>query len=256
MKRRAVVITTRFFLRIWFIVSLAMVLFTHYQYLVQWFYLKGFAEAIVPLDGSPSEKVEAILHYFRSHPPRLKTDPSNYDEMPITALRSEELLKVCGSVTNAFVHLARSVGIPARGLLLLNEQGITQHVVAEVWLGGRWVVVDPAFKLAMKDRNGRWLSKENLRDLEMLRQATHHITYPPNYTYDRTTYINWRKVPLVGQWLGDWLRKRGWEERLGRPLVLDDPVLARLYFWLFSAILSGSWLLLHHFKERRKDKGA
>jgi transglutaminase-like putative cysteine protease len=46
-------------------------------------------------------------------------------------------------------------------LLLLNERGITQHVVAEVWLNGRWVVVDPAFGLAMKDENGRWLTKED-----------------------------------------------------------------------------------------------
>ena len=226
------------------------------QWLAQRAYLQGFAEAIVPLDASPSKKVDALLRYFRHHPPRFKGALSDWDKDPVAALRFSELLKSCGSAANAFVFLARSLGIPARELLLLNEQGIVQHVVAEVRLDERWVVVDPAFGLAMKDRDNRWLSKEDLRDPKTLRQATRHVAYPLNYTYDRTAYINWRKVPLVGQWLGDWLRKRGWEERLGRPLVLDDPVLARLYFWLFSAILSGSWLLLHHFKERRKDKGA
>jgi hypothetical protein len=63
-------------------------------------------------------------------------------------------------------------------------------------------------------------------------------------------------VPLVGQRLGDWLRKRGWEERIGRPSVLDNSVLARLYFWLISATFSGGWLLWQHLKERRKNKGA
>jgi hypothetical protein len=38
--------------------------------------------------------------------------------------------------------------------------------------------------------------------------------------------------------------------------VLDNSVLARLYFWLISAAFSGGWLLWQHLKERRKNKGA
>jgi hypothetical protein len=239
----------------WFIISLIMFLFTHYQYFAQRFYLKGFVEAIIPLDGSSSDRIEAILHYFRNHPSRLK-GISERDRTPASSLRFEKSMRDCGSATNAFVHLALSAGIPARGLLLLNERGITQHVVAEVWLNGRWVVVDPIFGLAMKDENGRWLTREDLRDPKILRRATRHIDYPPNYTYDRTSYINWRKVPLIGQRLGDWLRKLGWEERLGRPLVLDNAVLARLYLWFFSATLSGSLLFLCSIRKRREGKGA
>jgi transglutaminase-like putative cysteine protease len=123
--------------------------------------------------------VDALLRYFRHHPPRLKTDPNDWDKNPVTVLRSSELLKICGSASAAFVFLARSLGIPARVLLLLNERGVTKHVVAEVWLDGRWVVVEPTFGLAMKDGNGRWLSKEELRDLATLRQATRHVAYPP-----------------------------------------------------------------------------
>jgi transglutaminase-like putative cysteine protease len=243
-------------LGLWFALSLVMAFLAQHQWFAQRAYLQGFAEAIAPLDGSPSEKVDALLRYFRHHPPRLKTDPNDGDKNPVTALRSSELFKICGSASAAFVFLARSLGIPARVLLLLNERGVTKHVTAEVWLDGRWVVVEPTFGLAMKDGNGRWLSKEDLRDLATLRQATRHVAYPPDYTYDRTGYINWRKVPLVGQRLGDWLRKRGWEERIGRPSVLDNSVLARLYFWLISAAFSGGWLLWQHLKERRKNKGA
>jgi len=63
-------------------------------------------------------------------------------------------------------------------------------------------------------------------------------------------------VPLIGQRLGDWLQKLGWEERLGRPLVLDNAVLARLYLWFFSATLSGSLLLFCSIRKRREGKGA
>lgn len=239
---------------LWFVLSLMLASFALHQYLAQRSYLRGFAEAIVPLDGSPSEKVEALLRYFRHHTTRLKGDL--WDENPVTALRHEELLRNCGSAASAFVFLARSLGIPARGLLLLNERGIVQHVVAEVWLDGRWVVVDPAFGMAMKDKQGRWLSKEELRNPETLRFATRDVPYPSDYTYDRTAYINWQKVPLIGARWGEWLRERGLEEWMGRPLWLDNSLLARLYLWLLSSVFSGSSLLWQHFKGRRREKGA
>lgn len=133
-----------------------MVLFTQYSISVRWSYLRGFAESIVPLDGAPPEKVEALLRYFRHHPPRLKTDPNKWREKPEApeVLRHEKLLRTCGSSAVAFVLLASSLGIPARSLLLLNERGVVQHVAAEVWLDERWVVVDPAFGMAMKDKGG------------------------------------------------------------------------------------------------------
>ncbi|MDT7896467.1 MAG: transglutaminase-like domain-containing protein [Armatimonadota bacterium] len=239
-------------LGLWFALSLVMAFLAQHQWLAQRAYLQGFAEAIAPLDGSPSEKVDALLRYFRHHPPRLKTDPNDWDRESVTALRSSELLKICGSASAAFVFLARSLGIPARVLLLLNERGVTKHVTAEVWLDGRWVVVDPAFGMAMKDKGGRWLSKEELKNPESLRSATRNIPYP--YTFDRTAYINWRKLPLVGERIGRWLRRHGLEERLGRPLWLDSPDLAHFYFWLGLSCLSGGLFLRQYI--RRREKGA
>jgi len=236
------------------VVALVMALFTQIRCSVRWSYLRGFAESIVPLDGAPPEKVEALLRYFRHHPPRLKTDPNKWREEPEApeVLRHEELLRTCGSSAVAFVFLASSLDIPARSLLLLNERGVVRHVAAEVWLDGRWVVVDPVFGMAMKDKGGRWLSKEELKNPESLRSATRNIPYP--YTFDRTAYINWRKLPLVGERIGRWLRRHGLEERLGRPLWLDSPDLARFYFWLGLSCLSGGLFLRQYI--RRREKGA
>ena len=34
-------------------------------------YLKGFADAIIPLDGSPEEKTEALAEWFHNEPQRI-----------------------------------------------------------------------------------------------------------------------------------------------------------------------------------------
>lgn len=239
-------------------VALVMALFSQIRCSVRWSYLRGFAESIVPLDGAPSEKVEALLRYFRHHPPRLKTVSDEWREKPPVpeVLRHEELLRTCGSAAVAFVLLASSLGIPARSLLLLNERGVVQHVAAEVWLDGRWVVVDPVFGMAMKDKRGHWLSKEDLKNPETLRSVTRNVPYPSNYTFDRTAYINWRKLPLVGERVENWLCRYGLEERLGRPLWLDSPDLAHFYFWLGLGCLSGGLFLRQYIQGRRRGKGA
>ena len=69
---------------------------------------------------------------------------------PEDTLNYSGLLHVCGSATNAFVNLADSSGLRARRLLLLSPRGTASHVVAEVSLDGRWVVVDPVFGTLLK----------------------------------------------------------------------------------------------------------
>ena len=70
-------------------------------------------------------------------------------------------LDVCGSGgTNAFVNLSRSAGLEARRLLLLAPEHTAKHVVAEVHLEGRWVIVDPAYHVLMKDSRGESLDPQ------------------------------------------------------------------------------------------------
>ena len=81
-------------------------------------------------------------------PSRLPVTPAGVtqDRDPTDTLNYASLLKVCGSATNAFINLADSSGLSSRRLLLVNADGGAKHVVAEVLINGRWIVVDPSFR--------------------------------------------------------------------------------------------------------------
>lgn len=174
-------------------------------------YLNGFANAIVPFHASPQQKAEAILAWMAHGPDRDTLQPQDVSSFrdPEVTLNSKSLLVVCGTATNAFVNVAYSSGLEARRLLLLDSKGEAKHVVVEVYIDGRWVVADPAFRVFLKDAAGHLLTKRDLANVATLRAATSEIpSYDPNYTYERTGYIRLGAIPGVGK-----LLQRGLDSR-------------------------------------------
>src|ERR1700688_4011923 len=148
-------------------------------------YLSGFANAVLPYSSTPENKVAAILAWMQQGPAR-ETDYYSDDSEsrdPVDTLNYKELLSVCGTGTNAFVNLASAGGIQARRLLLLDAQGLnTNHVVAEVLVDGRWVIVDPSFHAILKDSNGHLLTRQELARPGVLEEATRSLAgYNPAY---------------------------------------------------------------------------
>ena len=84
------------------------------------------------------------------------------DRNPIDTLNFQALLQVCGTATNAFENLAVSGGLRARRLLLLDSSLRTKHVDAEVLVNGRWMVVDPAFRVILRSPDGQALTRYEL----------------------------------------------------------------------------------------------
>src|SRR2546423_11554934 len=95
-------------------------------------YLKGFSDAIVPMSAAPEQRVEAILEWMRRGPPRVVADnPATLSARdPETTLNYRQLLAVCGTATNAFLHLSRSADLNVLRLLLLSPDRTAQHLVA------------------------------------------------------------------------------------------------------------------------------
>lgn len=195
-------------------------------------YLKGFADAVVPLSASPEQKVEAILEWMKHGPARrvsVDTDSLTLRD-PQDTLNYQQLLRVCGTATNAFINLASSSGLQARRLLLLGPNWQSKHVVAEVRLDGRWVVVDPAYRAMFRDPQGQLLTRQQLQDPRLFRGAVQAIPgYSSEYTFERTAHVRLARMPVVGnllrKTLGTLLPE--WEETLDWTFVLERRSLAQ-----------------------------
>jgi hypothetical protein len=214
-------------------------------------YLKGFSDAIIPASATPEQKVEAILLWMRNGPPRPVAE--NVDGLnprnPEVTLNYEQLLKVCGTATNAFLNLSRSSGLSARRLLLLSPEHQAKHVVAEVLLDGRWIVVDPTYRIFMRSRDGRSLTREDLRTPALFAEATGIVPgYPQNYTYESYAHVRLSRLPLEGLGLRKILNRMvpGWEEAADWSLLLEREsffvlcasLAALVFFVLFRTVLA------------------
>src|SRR5262245_41014589 len=134
---------------------------------------------------------------------------------PENTLNYQQLLSVCGTETNAFLNLARSSDLPVRRLLLLSSDQNTKHVVAEVQLNGRWIVVDPTYRVIQRNTAGEMLTRDQLRNRQTFEEAIARIPgYPPGYTYESYVHVRVNKVPLGGVRLRSILDRLfpGWEE--------------------------------------------
>jgi hypothetical protein len=222
-------------------------------------YLKGFSDAIVPEASSPQQKVEAILSWIRFGPPRQEA-PSAADlspRDPQDTLNYRQLLAVCGSATNAFLNLSRSTGLQARRLLLLSPEKTSKHVVAEVYLDGRWIIVDATYRVIMKDAKGRLLTRTDLQNPQIFQEATSLIPrYIPEYSYESYAHVRIAALPFHGFHIRELLDRTfpGWDEYFDWSLLLErrsffDLFLSvnALIFLLFSRIFL-AWLADHHLR--------
>jgi hypothetical protein len=208
-------------------------------------YLKGFSDAIVSQGAPPQQKAEEILAWMRNGPPRLEAQPlvAVSPRDPQDTLNYRQLLEVCGSATNAFLNLSRSAGLNARRLLLLTPEHTANHVVAELELDGRWVIVDPAFRIFLKDAHGNLLTRKELQNPEIFREATGALPgYLPEYRYDRFAHVRLAALPFHGAHIRSLFDGvfPNWDEYLDWSLLLER----RSFMFLFISVNSLIILML------------
>jgi hypothetical protein len=200
-------------------------------------YLKGFTDAIIPLAGSAEDKTNALAEWFHHEPQRIETPEAGStnllsDRDPVNIVKNERLLKVCGSASNAFMNLAMAADLPVRRLLLLDQSGSVMHVVAEVRWGDRWVVVNPNQGLVFRDQHGRALTKEELRNPEVFRDAISRMPgYDRSYNFQHTIHIRLGRIPILGNSLRPILNRLapGWEEATNWAYFPENPSLWILF---------------------------
>jgi hypothetical protein len=222
-------------------------------------YLAGFSDAIIPEDSSPEQKAQAILTWMSYGPPRREAPDTSalsaHD--PTDTLNYRQLLEVCGSATNAFLNLSRSSGLSARRLLLLSPDRTAKHVVAEVRIGGRWVIVDATYRAFMKDSQGRLLTRADLQDPRIFQEATSQIPgYITMYSYERVAHVRVGALPVLGPFLRRALDSilPGWDESLDWSLLLERrsfaffflSIWALIFFFLLRIVLA--WIADHRLR--------
>ncbi|HEV2618205.1 MAG TPA: hypothetical protein VGU63_16520 [Candidatus Acidoferrales bacterium] len=164
-------------------------------------YLKGFSDAVVPANALPGEKIQAIIDWMNFGPARREGSVTGELALrdPKETLNYESLLRVCGSATNAFINLGVTSGLEVRRLLLLDARGSTAHVDAEVLLDGRWVVVDPAFRIILRGSDGKLLTVKQLKNPRTFEFATSGLkNYLPQYSFGRTAHIHFGRIGFLG----------------------------------------------------------
>ena len=197
-----------------------------WEYSTRW-YLSGFSNAVLPTSATSEQKISAILAWMERGPAReaeyYSDDSENRD--PIDTLNYKELLGVCGTATNAFVNLASAGGLEARRLLLLDAQGLnTNHVVAEVRIDGRWVIVDPTFHAILTDSNGHLLTRQELAVPAVYHDATRNLAgYDPSYNFEHTAFIHFARLPLVGHFLQTKMNSvlPSWQEHINWTVLVE-----------------------------------
>ena len=227
-----------------------MLYYCHREYSVRR-YLDGFSDAVVPNTLTQEQRVEAILNWMRSEPSRaIATNPEALAKRdPEKTLTYHQLLNVCGTATNAFLNLARSSNLRVRRLLLLSPDRNTKHVVAEVLIDERWIIVDPTYRVIMKDAEGHYLTRKDLQNPAVFSQATGAIpNYPHEYNYDQFAHVRLARLPLEGLHLRRLLDGiyPGWDEVVDWSLLLERESFfylvltasATLFFLLLRAVLA------------------
>jgi hypothetical protein len=214
-------------------------------------YLDGFSDAIVPGILPAEKKVQGILTWMRIEPSRaVATDPEALPQRdPYITLNYQQLLRVCGTATNAFLNLSREDSLRVRRLLLLTRDGNTKHVVAEVLIDRRWIVVDPTYHVILKDTQGRLLTRKELQNPLIFEQAAAAIpNYPRDYNYEHFAHLRLARLPLglhlqrvLDDIAPDWDEAVDWSLLLERDSFFYLALAALVTFFLLSARFMLGW---------------
>jgi hypothetical protein len=199
---------------------------------------------------------------MRNGPPRLEvTNGSAVSARdPQDTLNYRQLLTVCGSATNAFLNLSRSAGLQTRRLLLLSPDRTAKHVVAEVLLDKRWVVVDPTYRVVLKDHLGNTLTRSELQNPKVFNEATDLIpNYIKAYSYESFAHVRISALPFHGFQIRQKLDGvfPTWDEYVDWSLLLERRSFLYLFFsgvsLLFLLVLRTflAWMADHRLKVPR-----
>jgi hypothetical protein len=119
---------------------------------------------------------------------------------------------------------------------LLTPEHTAKHVVAEVLVDRRWIIVDPTYRIILRDAQGHTLTRKDLQNPAIFAQATGGIPgYLPVYNYQKFAHVRLARLALDGLGLRYVLRRvyPSWDEDFDWSLLLER----ESFFFFFISFL-------------------
>ena len=158
--------------------------------------LRNSVPADIKLMETDKDKYLALAKWVRGETKKVESEIVIAN--PYVNLKEMQAGKgaICGTMTHVFVASANSLGLPARYILLLRDlsyENYDTHAVAEVYIDGQWVVIDPTFN-AYYTINGKMASAIEIQR-NALAPLNDNANIKVNYVDDRmfseTIYDNY-----------------------------------------------------------------
>jgi hypothetical protein len=108
--------------------------------------------------------------------------------------------QACGAYAGTLARLLRVHGYDVRIAQMLDapgDAGEALHILVEVEIDGRWVVLDPSYGLAFRRPDGALASFADVQADWPSYAAQVPPGYDPRYRYAGVRYTNWGKVPVL-----------------------------------------------------------
>lgn len=143
--------------------------------------LMTVSDSVIENCNTWEDKVLALQEYAH------KSLKPEGDVWEVNGMSVEERLEKgvgwCNHQVDLFMQLARHQNIKTRMLFLLTkDMHQSPHTIGEAWDGERWVIIDPAWNLILRNRRGNLATRQDIADdFSILKEGVKEIakTYPP-----------------------------------------------------------------------------
>ena len=131
-----------------------------YDYGCGLLWARRLVRQVAPADFADEVRVTRlavwVFDHFIGYPSSM---PNQEDQFLNTARRG---YGYCDQLAHILATLYWSAGYPSRLFMLRSAEGISNHTVTQVQVRGRWILVDPSYKILFRDPQGRFMTVEDL----------------------------------------------------------------------------------------------
>lgn len=103
----------------------------------------------------------------------------------------------CGNYAHILAELCQVAGFESRIVQLSRGNIQGSHIVVEANIQGRWAAVDALYKIIYYNKDSSFASLDEVRNNRFSYSDQVPADYPYRADYQKYTYTNWNKIPVL-----------------------------------------------------------